>query len=435
MGDNVDYLIKNGDDLASALVGLKVATPVGWRPVYNEPYDRQKWDALEWDLTVVKGRHAPSPKPTWDDLQRGFKIYEVIYNTPDNYNDADNHPELPIDSKIPDIQKRLTDEKPIQAGEHALDIGDGIDHFTSVAIMLEHANTAGAVMPFVGLTRSDRTLHPIHTNAVAREVVGAVAMRENAVISASALIRQKLNDLIEFTRVEENDLDERYKASLEAQDITANVEEHMRKAAADFDPNRLPTDVDALKPVLQERLESVATRKVADLKSAATQHGIDLPAGCVEEEDALKAVARQRALGSIRLDMAETAEKATAEFAKWEKRINAITALNTPTWDVQQTKYDANPDSSIPVLANTIVVEAIQPDGVLGGVTWGKIGARDSNGDQAELILTALTASHKDNAKRAISPKNLKAGEVLTVTIRSRNLCGKSTVVVKQTLV
>ena len=260
-------------------------------------------------------------------------------------------------------------------------------------------------------------------------------MRENAVISASALIRQKLNDLIEFTRVEENDLDERYQASLEAQDITANVEEHMRKAVADFDPNRLPTDVDALKPVLQERLEAVATRKVADLKSAATQHGIDLPASCTDEENALKAVARQRALGSIRLDMADTTEKATAEFAKWEKRINAITALNTPTWDVQQTKYDANPDSSIPVLANTIVVEAIQPDGVLGGVTWGKIGARDSNGDQAELILTALTASHKDNAKRAISPKNLKAGEVLTVTIRARNLCGKSTVVVKQTLV
>ena len=429
-------VVKTGDDLTAAFVGLKVGVPAGVRPVLDEPYDRQKWDALEWDvMDVRKGRPPPGPKPTWEDLQRGFKIYEVMYNTPDNYNYDYNRPELPIDWKIPGIQKRLTDEKPIQAGEHALDIGDGIDHFTSVAIMLEHANTAGAVMPFVGLTRSDRTLHPIHTNAVAREVVEAVAMRENAVISASALIRQKLNDLIEFARVEENDLDERYKASLEAQDITANVEEHMRKAAADFDPNRLPTDVDALKPVLQERLEAAATRKVADLKSAATQHGIDLPASCTDEENALKAVARQRALGSIRLDMAETAEKATAEFAKWEKRINAITALNTPQWNIQQKAYEANPDSAVDVLANTIVVEAEQPSGVLGGVTWGKIGARDSNGDQAELIVSPLTASHKNNIRAAISPKNLKAGEVLTVTIRARNLCGKSTVVVKQTLV
>ena len=253
----------------------------------------------------------------------------------------------------------------------------------------------------------------------------AVAVRENAVTSATSLVRENLHRLIEWVQDESNDLDERFQKSLEAQDIEANITTHIDKAAEAFDPNQLPTDVDTLKLVLQERLEAVATRKVADLKSAATQHGIDLPAGCVEEEDALKAVARQRALGSIRLDMADTTEKANAEFAKWEKRINAITALNTPTWDVQQTKYDANPDSSIPVLANTIVVEAIQPDGVLGGVTWGKIGARDSNGDQAELILTALTASHKDNAKRAISPKNLKAGEVLTVTIR-RATCAAS---------
>ena len=124
-----------------------------------------------------------------------------------------------------------------------------------------------------------------------------------------------------------------------------------------------------LKDVYIERLEGVATAKFAKIKNAATQHGVDLPASCVDQQEGVTQIGIKKQKGHIDILRAKNRNEVKTVFDTWRDRINAVEIVNTPVWSINgQPAETSTKDKPIVVQGvSTIALLAKQPNDEIAG--------------------------------------------------------------------
>ena len=351
--------------------------------------DKVIWESKDWSWNPLKFTAPPapddvpdpsgSPKPTWEDLLRAQEQVDSeiqLNDSPFRFNDDDQA----------QFAKHSAYAR-IAFCECAIDdvhIGSGIGNMTGLIHHVDSANLAGENLPPVHMRSKKGKLKTYLTQKEMRKVLADVAERENIVESA----HNKLLVKFEETRVIYNSKTKPAKERLEARDLLRK----MVKVATDpatkvdtdnprfyqdflqieidaYNPDILPTRLKDLKDVYIERLEGVATAKFAKIKNAATQHGVDLPASCVDQQEGVTQIGIKKQKGHIDILRAKNRNEVKNVFDTWRDRINAVEIVNTPVWSINgQPAETSTKDKPIVVQGvSTIALLAKQPNDEIAG--------------------------------------------------------------------
>lgn len=477
-------------NLAQAL--QSAITELQWQKLSWSSRFLYVWDGDKARFIRRRVPYTSTAKPSWGelkDIERRWSIQQAP-STPDDWVDrivSESHGFL---LAAPTNHSSLGD------GIHT---GAGLAHMPAMAYAANRSAGAGVTFPH-GIMRTEGDLAArdpgelaeLWTESQAHELLEGVARRTNHLESARNVIRKRIFDmgaplLLEDAglgpsaspaEVEEEKfraLEETYSATLPAALDAAMLAEVAKLEAADA----LPADLSTLKAVLCERLEARTMAKTKELMKAATQQGIDRGFSCVDEERAVKKVAKECVLGSLEIKAAEDEvyvrrrgkwgrigdpadlpdseqhkgeavpadatgsdgqfyrrtgsgiAAAKAAFGAAVKKIEAVTALNVPVWKIGSTRF-ATPGASHAVTGTEVVVDAAQPTvspAVPGRVTIGAfVKALYADGKE----VGGIRVVHGKDGTAARARVRLPAGETkpVSVEISAINLCGPTNIVV-----
>ena len=378
------------------------------------------WDAYQWNPPeFLTGSYpdpdpAASPKPPWATVLRAAQVGRISRTAEFAENiflhDAPVH------------RSQLTDHDTLEVGGATVRVNDNLDHMTGLLQMVEHASTAGAVMPHTVLLDGARRPKPAWTEAARREVLSAAAYRENHVESAHAEVRRKYQAEADIRDDETKTLDEREAAATKALAIAEDYPAQLAAAMAAYDPLTLPAELPDLKEAYGERIEAAAMRRVKEIKGAKTQQGVDVPATCLDMARALEEVSQECAHGIAAVDEAADNAAAKTAYDTAVAAIEAVTPLNVPEWQTD--------DTTAPGQGHEVHVRADHPQGanISGLVRIRSYVARDANGDPVVLEGARVTRPSGSPKSHVLSGR-VPAGAAypLTLTVEARNLCGPST--------
>lgn len=405
--------------------GLEIMTEDGWNNLidWNPPGFGGNSGGLEKESNV-------SPKPTWQEMVDAY--YSSLLGT-DNYTEDDH--QIGERSRVNQRTKDALADKPIDN----VHVGAGLMHMSGLAHMVESANIAGNSINHMVMRTEDGKLTHIYTQKEMREILGKLAERENIIESAHNAIMQKHQVLLAKSMNTSLAPKERFEARKDAfimisrydeylgEDITdKNYEANLLKEIKAYDPTTMPDDLETLRKVFIEKLEAVATKKIADIKNAVTQHGVDLPPSCLDQENAIGKVGNKKQKGQIELMRATTKQNLKDLFDVWSARINNVKVQNVPRWTDGSNTYDENDaTNAIAITGREFSYTAKSPvttPPITGQVVVENFEAWGNDG----LTFEKISASLQGNKVRFIVDNDVAAGVEILIRITARNLCGPS---------
>ena len=361
--------------------------------VFDFEIDQAAWESdkdgkWSWNPFSLGGNYPPhdfdpnaSPKPTWVELvevQEEFDAIEELEASSFRFNDDDQAQFAKHGAKAR-----------VAFCECAIDdihIGSGITNMTGLIHHVDSANLAGENLPPVHMRSKKGKLKTYLTQKEMRKVLADVAERENIVESAHNALLVKFEE----TKAIYDDATTPAKERLETRDLLRKMVRVSTDPATEIDtdnprfyqdflqieidaynPDILPTKVKDLKNVFIERLEGVATAKLAKIKNAATQHGVDLPVSCVDQQGGVTEVSANKQKGHIDILRAKTKKEVAKAFETWCERINNVQILNSPEWWIDNLPARATTKENPIVLKDipktgpvSITIRANHPTGV-----------------------------------------------------------------------
>ena len=261
-----------------------------------------EWDAYTWNAPLNSGHKKPDPdadpKPTWEELLEWVAENDIfkLHFAAEGYPEESSGPMAGADTRR--VRALLTDGA-FARGEQNIHGGE-MSHIAGLIHLLETTTQAGRVFPAVVLRDADSHQSvTLHLESEAREMVGGLSDRENAVESAHNQVVGEYAQLAsvrdDFSRPD----DERLEAGRAALKFAEQYESKLAAAIQSYDPNALPEDLPGRRRKLIELLEAEATGHQQWVKGALTQQAIDNWAACVEVDEALKEISLECAAGSI----------------------------------------------------------------------------------------------------------------------------------------
>lgn len=416
------------------------------RVLGKDTINQNDWNNFDWNDVAKKQKLYvyKQEKPTWDELVEAH--YAILLES----DETDEHTIYERERVNTRTREALADDTVLYE-EDGVYVGKGLSHMTGLAHLVESANIAGSSI-FPILMRSDEEIKTLFTQREIRSILLSLAERENMIESAHNVVMQKHYKLMSVSEDETLTAKERYKARHKAYEMVSrhadglnlngdrvditdrNYEANLKAEIANYDPDVLPEDVDELRQVYIERLESVATKKIAKMKNAATQHGIDLPESCVDQTTATNEVASKKQIAQLFLARATTVAKLKEAFDLGVSQIESVTVLNVPVWSVGGVVVTTGQTSDAPFqppAGRSFVVRASQPSSSIDGPV--SIEHVSHNGSDDDF--TSENRVPGDDAKSHETVITLDSGfnGNITFNFRSRNICGPSEVWVELT--
>ena len=247
-----------------------------------------------------------------------------------------------IDITSANVRRQLTDEGTIKVGARTIHVGDGLDQMTSLLQMVEHANEAGAKIPKIVMRDADNRIVAHWRQSEIREILEAVAARENIVENAHNAV---MADYHAETRIRDDetlDLEERESAAERAALIAQEYEGYLQAYIIAHDPDELPDDLEERKDKLSEHLEADALAHVKMIRGALTRQRLSLPAACDDMANAEKKVAREQMFGQLQIMRSASNGDADREYKIAKSKIASVKAAKVPEFT------PTGGDSSIP---------------------------------------------------------------------------------------
>ena len=375
----------------------------------------------------------------------------------------------------------------------ALDPGAGLEHMPALTYLANRSAGAGIVHPKAVMRDVAGGTAEVWTEGDAHRILEGLADKTNTLESARNRLHVRHRAIEAIIKDPTGGLaagatwDEIRTARLKAlarlvdeskpEKIDALMLAEAAKIAREDD---LPADLSLVKEVLVERLEARTMAKTKAIMKAATQQGIDRGASCVDEEKAVKAVARECVLGSIEIrkadnqswikvgsvwkkgntlqkhthegegdpkpglgkaadtyvDTASGRKEAVAAFDAAVAEIEAVEVARVPVWKIGATVY-AQGLTGVAATGRKLEVRAQQPAGdpaVPGGVAITGWRAQYADGGRAGSA-NVRTIKDLQNPATHCAEVTLAAAETkpVTVEIIAVNLCGPSTLAITLT--
>lgn len=326
--------------------------------------------------------------------------------------------------------------------------GDGLAHMPALIYSAHRSTFAGKHHPASVLKTDDSSTLKIWTEEEADDLLGNLAAETNVAESARNLLTlrgQRLQAAAEDktgglpdTATDDEAIAARdraldaYAAFLDVEYLTGEIIKLVKELQAEDD---LPAGPALARKVLLERIEDAATARMADIKAAITQQGVDLDPSCDDQADAVRSVSKIKQLAQINLHRSSLeGEQAIAAlrtiFDEAKQDIEAVAVLNTPVWTVDGTPATL---STTEVSTRTIVFGADHPAGaVIEGnayITSGRDLALNEDGDVVDNVIVRI-ASHGTGSRATVTIPDTVA-ENLYITLTARNLCGPNKIRVK----
>ena len=239
----------------------------------KEEINENDWNNLNWSEVEKPNNHPlhiGSRKPTWQEIVDAY--YSSLLET-DNYteDEVQTRERISLNKKTKD----LLADKPIDN----IHVGAGLMHMSGLAHLVEDANMAGNSINHMMMRTEDGELAHIYTQADMRDILRKLAKRENSIESAHNAVMQKHQVLVNKSKDTSLSPKERYEARKDAyimisrhderlgEDISdKNYKANLEKEIAAYDPNAMPDSIEDQKKVYSERLEGIATKKLATIK-------------------------------------------------------------------------------------------------------------------------------------------------------------------------
>ena len=419
MSDEIDSEI-----IGKALHGLKLEEglrlPYNVSPSYSHVDTLEKWESLQWN--PPHGSHFTdpdpnaSPKPSWDDILRGAKIYEI--DRIRYWSDLEFEPDFSdqINENITQIRRRLAGSDFIKVDESDIHVHGGIDRMTGLIHMVESATQAGAVIPHVAMRDEENNLLSFFTQSQIRPILQAVALRTNVVESAHNVVVNKYRKIAEIRDNKKANIDKRLEAAKNAHKFLKDYETHLKAAIKEYDPNALPTDLPTLKEVLNGRLEAEANKNIKRIKNAVTQQGVDLPASCDDQANAVKEISALKQSAQLLINTLDTAPKVRSAYDNAVNSMADVVPLNTPDFIspdrrlITNHKYDqvGTTPFTIKIINPSVVNSLINLEISSEGNSTHKVEYKYLNGVFLFILLTITPGTQASK-----------------VSVRARNLCGE----------
>ena len=398
------------------------------------------WEDWEWNPPGVWGPPDSvvdtnaSPKPTWEkllEIQKEFDTEDILKDSPFRFNDDDQAQFAKHSAKAR-----------VAFCECAIDdvhIGSGIGNMTGLIHHVDSANLAGENLPPVHMRSKKGKLKTYLTQKEMRKVLADIAERENIVESAHNALLVKFEE----TRAIYDNKSEIPTKRLEARDLLRKMARVSTDPATEIDtdnprfyqdflqieidaynPDILPTRLKDLKDVYIERLEGVATAKFAKIKNAATQHGVDLPASCVDQQEGVTQIGIKKQKGHIDILRAKNRNEVKTVFDTWRDRINAVEIVNVPVWEINgQAAGDSTKDKPIMIQANTAILAKQPNDQIAGNVIIMVENEEWSVGKPAPFKRKVVTVNTGYQINYEI-PTDYTG--IVDIELEAKNVCGPS---------
>ena len=302
------------------------SSPMGVTKAVWEAF-KPEWHQRLGDLT---------PQPTWDVVWARYQKF-ILEQTHSLYDLRG--------TSYAFTRRAVTDIGHSRAGAPVY-LGGGIDHVTSIVHLLSESRNAGKSWPLAIFRDHDGGFLHLWSDREGAELISAASRQNSRLESAKNLFVVEAERLIAIVNDKNGGLKTRATAA-EKRAARLAAFEKIRVMRDDPEPliDKLLADVDKmaeelpeddlprLKHVLIGLLESTATAKLEELTGAESQHGIDLHPACQSEGDAMTDVSEAKKIAQIRIERADTVEKAKAAAKKGEEAINAVSALRTPIFE------------------------------------------------------------------------------------------------------
>ena len=368
-----------------------------------------------------------SDKPTWAELNYAYASWVI---------DRQARKQDAFNRAVIDAREKSDALRNVTLGGEDLHAGTGIDHMTGLVHMAARSTNAGIAPPLVVMRDHKGGSRNVWLASERDELLDDAMKRRNVEESARNVVSTELAQLYAVRDSRTETAAKKIEAFNKANDLLAGFDAKVEAAKTDLAAESyLDLPLDELRPKLVELLESRAMGKTREVMKASTQQGIDRGFACVDEETAVREVAKQAVLAILEVEAAGTTDDAKSAFQAGAAAIDLVTPLNTPTWDLNGVSVSgANPPMQTHQGA-AIVVGAHQPSGqnVPGRAAIRVIPLVVDPATGLPVKHTAQLSTpsgHPTSHQVEISLDQTVTVPVL-LTVKADNICGRSTILVK----
>jgi len=410
-------------DIAVEVYGDWLVTADSWEQFNWNPY--VGYNATDKGYQRYQKYRPNFPrKPTWDELLRVVERWWLHHTyDPSKAWSSDVVTDMRDQLIGAPVKHRLT-----KAG---IDPGAGLGHLPAMTYLAHENTLAGQTVEPSVLRKSDRGTLTLWTAKHKADFLASLGNRTNRVESARNVIWSEISPLLDIATdpnggLAENSAEEaKHQAriaaakKLETALRWATLSKRFAAAMENREQIPLPNDLRTRRTLFIEGLEAVATGHQKSLKSGLTQQAIDNWASCVDQDNALRTIARLLTIYSIDIQRANTTTKAKGAYEAGVKAIRAVAIANVPVWR----NGSAPLASGATVTGRKLVLEAHHPTGktIPGNVVISNWGA-----DPGGQITGTFSAIPLSTGYRLTLELDAAASGPIQVTARAYNLCGPS---------
>ena len=345
----------------------------------------------------------PFPKPTWDEVWTAF-FPNVLSFLEDG---------KLVESPLKKHRDGISNAPVALDGIKSLHVGDGLEHMPAIIHALSAATNAGRLFAPAVLRHADGNGQShLWTQEQAHRLLDQMTEQTNVGESVYNVVRHKYDAILAPFHNRENTHESRAAAITAAQAFAHPDNLAKETAKVKKMLGGLPEDLPTLKVRLGELLEAKANEHINFLKGVVSQQGHDLPAACLDAQNAETEVAKEVNRGEGNITNADTIQQAKAAYNTAVAKIENVKAVNSPIFHLRGSSESLGAVESYE--ATSVSFTVIQPD-MVGSVL-------------------SLVASHSPGSEFRITRRgrlsidfdcSLGAGQdKAEFGLRGRNLCG-----------
>ena len=372
-----------------------------------------------------------------------------------------SNPTTHFPNKIKELSESAPPSTPIPGiGNIHADVS--MEHMESLIHIASESASAGALPGRSILRDADQkgSVHELWSTGSRLTLLNELAVKADVIESAYNTLRAEYDVLAEKWEDPTGGLP----STATEDEILSAREEAYEKVAAFMRPENLhprhqkllstlaessedtPSDLPTLRTVLTERLEAAATGHQKTIKGALSQQAIDNWAACVDMDEALADISRECVLASIEIERAASVGDAKAAYDTGVAAIRSVTAANSPHWTVAwgDESHDVNDPFPTPghtaaawenVPGSAVTVRARHPEQLVGDPIPGNCSISPlsnvvdaSTGARVPFTQILRTPSTPAGSHEVTIRVPSTVTDPVTVTVKSRNICGPSTI-------
>jgi len=394
-------------------------------------YTKEVWDRVHWNPPILGngdgGRpiFGPTdtdadPKPTWDEVVAIWRRWTLA-----EWTEREGGGRGASSYLVETRDHLISQPVPHVVNTAGIHPGAGLEHMPGLIYSAARSDNAGINHPRAVMRDPNARNVDLWTKAEHHELLEGLAYRTNLVESARNIVHQRIYkdvavylDKDQSEQNRQNALD-RTLAALQPSALDVTFETEMKKLA---DKDALPADLPTAKIVLQERLEAVTMRQIKHMRGVVSQQGVDRPAACDDAANADNKVAAISGGAALRIANATTIPAAKTVFDAAARDIEAVVPLNVPIWQLAESNT-LLPSYAFRIAWHEWTVQALQPDGVPGEVSWEFDVDPRVNGVGVDILAIPGKTGVRLKLK---TPK----GRDFKWTLTARNICGPSRAIV-----